>query len=299
MAKIPELPVENLSILILSFIENTATCESSNELVNRLFANVQNSQTSNFLSNAPCYGEFGNSTSGPLIGISWEGTIAFVPYYLYRQTGRTQIIYDSFDAMLRYMDFLASFPMEEAPHLTSKTGVLADWLSVNMTNNGMVNNAVYVYLMRIIREMAEVIGEDEAAAKYAEEYELAKAEWNEQYVDPESGVVGQDTQTSYATPLRFGVLLEVNIGTAVENFVKTVEKAGYTLTTGFSAEGTMASYHATVPANTSATLYLPISLFLVFPVSKICTAWQRTFSCLAVFCATLHLACTGRMLMVS
>ena len=283
-----ELPAKNVSMKIISSIENTARYESSNELVNKLFANVQNSQTSNFLSiptdcpqrnerlgwtgdaqvfstaasyNAdvynfyrnwmktfradqgedgalptysPCYGEPGNSTSGPLIGISWEGTIALVPYYLYRQTGRTEIIRENFDAMLAYMDFLESFPKEDAPHLTEKTGVLADWLSLEMTNNGMVNNAVYVYLMDIIRQMAEVIGEEEAAAEYAEKYELAKAEWNKLYVESETGVIGQDTQTSYATPLRFGVVSEENLEKAVENYIKTIERAGFTLTCGFS-----------------------------------------------------------------
>ena len=283
-----ELPVENVSMLVLSSIENTAKYESSNELVNRLFANVQNSQTSNFLSiptdcpqrnerlgwtgdaqvfstaasynadvynfyrnwmktfradqgedgalptYAPCYGEYGESTSGPLIGISWEGTIALVPYYLYKQTGRTGIIRDNFDAMLKYMDFLAASPMEDAEHLTARTGVLADWLSIDMTNNGMVNNAVYIYLMNIISEMAEVIGEDEVVAEYAEKYEAAKAEWNRLYVEAGTGVVGQDTQTSYATPLRFDVLLEENIDKAAENLVAAVERANYTLTTGFS-----------------------------------------------------------------
>lgn len=273
---------------VLSSIDNTATYESSNELVNRLFANVQNSQTSNFLSiptdcpqrnerlgwtgdaqvfstaasynadvynfyrnwmksfaaeqgedgalptYAPCYGEFGNSTSGPLTGISWEGTIALVPYYLYRQTGRTELIRDNFDAMLKYMDYLAANPMKDAVYLTGKTGPLADWLSVEMTNNALVNNAVYIYMMDIIREMAEVIGEDEVAAKYAELYELAKAEWNATYVDPETGIIGKDTQTGYATPLRFGVLADEHIETGVELLTGALERANYTLTTGFS-----------------------------------------------------------------
>ena len=283
-----ELPKENISMLVLSSIENTATYESSNELVNRLFANVQNSQTSNFLSiptdcpqrnerlgwtgdaqvfstaasynadvynfyhnwmktfrveqgedgtlptYAPCYGAFGNSTSGPLTGISWEGTIALVPYYLYRQTGKTELIEDNFDAMLRYMDFLAANPMKDAQYLTGKTGPLADWLSVEMTNNSLVNNAVYVFLMDIIQEMAVVIGRDDIAAEYAEKYELTKKEWNDFYVDPETGIIGKDTQTAYATPLRFGVVSEENIERAVEHFVDSVERAGFTLTTGFS-----------------------------------------------------------------
>ena len=45
-----ELPAENVKLLKLSSIDVNSSYESSNELVNRLFKNVQNSQTSNFLS---------------------------------------------------------------------------------------------------------------------------------------------------------------------------------------------------------------------------------------------------------
>ena len=85
--------------------------------------------------------------------------------------------------------------------------------------------------------MAEVIGRDDVAAEYTEKYELTKQEWNAFYVDPETGIIGnkgKDTQTGYATPLRFNVILEENIEKAVEYFVNTIERADYTLKTGFS-----------------------------------------------------------------
>jgi alpha-L-rhamnosidase len=44
------LPAENVKLIKLSSIDVTSTYEGSNELVTRLFKNVQNSQTSNFLS---------------------------------------------------------------------------------------------------------------------------------------------------------------------------------------------------------------------------------------------------------
>ena len=44
------LPAENVQLVKLSSIDVTSTYESSNELVSRLFKNVQNSQASNFLS---------------------------------------------------------------------------------------------------------------------------------------------------------------------------------------------------------------------------------------------------------
>ena len=43
------LPAENLKSLVLSSIDNTATYDSSNELVNRLFLNGQNSEASNYI----------------------------------------------------------------------------------------------------------------------------------------------------------------------------------------------------------------------------------------------------------
>jgi alpha-L-rhamnosidase len=100
-----------------------------------------------------------------------------------------------------------------------------------------VNNAVYIYLMDIIRQMAEVIGEDAIAAAYAERYELTKAEWNATYVEADTGFIGnkgKDTQTGYATPLRFHVIAGDNIDKAVDLLGEAVARAGYTLTTGFS-----------------------------------------------------------------
>ena len=44
------MPAEYIKTLVLSSIETTSTYDSSNALANRLFKNVQNSQTSNFLS---------------------------------------------------------------------------------------------------------------------------------------------------------------------------------------------------------------------------------------------------------
>ena len=104
--------------------------------------------------------------------------------------------------------------------------------------------------------MAEIVGESALAVDWQARYEAAKAKWNELYVDPDSGVTvtpnakqfntmtyagymlveagAVDTQASYATPLRYGVFNEENEAKAVENFVKTVAAANYTITSGFS-----------------------------------------------------------------
>lgn len=304
-----ELPKEYIKTEVISSVEMTASYDSSNENVNRLFQNVQNSQTSNFLSlptdcpqrnerlgwtgdaqvfsmaasyNADVYNFYRNwlkslracqrkdgslpvyaPTAEPqeeefigsgFSGVSWDAALTVIPYNMYMQTGNTAIIEDNIEAIDRYLDYLDSYDMNETyTHLTSRTGVLADWLSVDATDAGLINNAVYVYLIGLARDMAEIIGNTELHDKYAEQYDLAKAEWNACYVESETGRLYStvttddfgnelenpetsyyDTEAAYATPLRYGVFSEENEAKAVENYVETVKAAGYTITSGFS-----------------------------------------------------------------
>ena len=304
-----ELPAENIKTEVISSVNMTATYDSSNENVNRLFKNVQNSQTSNFLSlttdcpqrnerlgwtgdaqvfsmaasyNADVYNFYRNwlkslravqrkdgslpvyaPTAEPqedefggrgFSGISWDAALTVIPYNMYMQTGNPIIIEDNLDAINHYLDYLDSYDMsEEFTHLTSRTGVLADWLSVDSTDAGLINNAVYVYLIGLARDMAEVVGNTELHDKYAAQYDLAKEEWNACYVEAdtcrlytktttdadgnqldEPEITYYDTEAAYATPLRYGVFNEENEAKAVENYIETVKAANYTITSGFS-----------------------------------------------------------------
>lgn len=293
------LPAENIKTEVLSSVEMTSTYDSSNELVNRLFLNVQNSQTSNFLSlptdcpqrnermgwagdaqvfskaasyNADVYNFYRNwlvayrncqrkdgslpvfaptfqndkeqAPSRGFSGISWEGALTIIPYNMYIQTGNTAIITDNIDAIDRYLDYLANNPLsEEYKNLTSKTGILADWLSIDSTDSSLINNAVYVYLIGITRDMAKAIGRDDLVTKYEQKYTLSKEEWNSNYFDAETGLpkgstgeasVANNTEAAYATPLRYGVFSDELIDKAVKNYVQTVKDANYTITSGFS-----------------------------------------------------------------
>lgn len=304
-----ELPKENIKTEVISSVNMTGTYDSSNDLVNRLFQNVQNSQTSNFLSlptdcpqrnerlgwtgdaqvfsmaasyNADVYNFYRNwlkslracqrkdgslpvyaptaepqedefSGSG-FSGVSWDAALTVIPYNMYMQTGNPAIIEDNMEAIDKYLDYLDSYDLsEEYTHMTSRTGILADWLSVDATDAGLINNAVYVYLLGLARDMAGVVGNTELQEKYSQQYDLAKAEWNACYVEPETcrlystKVIDDfgealdepvtdyyDTEAAYATPLRYGVFSEENEAKAVENYVQTVKDANYTITSGFS-----------------------------------------------------------------
>jgi len=181
-------------------------------------------------------------------GVSWDAAIVLIPYNLYKQYGKKEIIRENIGAIDKYLNYLMVNHMivgdKVYSSLTSKAGILGDWLSIEITDHTLINNAVYAYLLETSSKLAEIIGDNELAKKYKRAYKITKAQWNELYVD-ENGRTRdlegklQDTQASYATPLRYGVFNEANEKKASIHYKETVkrtltEKGNYTIKTGFS-----------------------------------------------------------------
>ncbi len=118
----------------------------------------------------------------------------------------------------------------------------------------MLGNAVFIACLDEAAVMCDAMGDTEKAALYRQKAEEARAAWNELFIDPETGKtknakgILQDTQASYATPLRFSIIRGENLPKALENYARTIEKPNltdsdglevppYSITTGFNATG--------------------------------------------------------------
>lgn len=315
-----ELPKDYIRMLVLSSGELTARYESSDQLVNLLFQNIQNSQTSNFISYptdcpqrderlgwlgdaqiyakaasyqgdvyefyrrwldtvraeqaengelpayAPSYDKIEDGTvrlgsDAEWDGIVWKSAIAVIPYTLYLQTGRKEIVEENIEAMYRYIKYLDSVDFRYAnankviqteKALPGKTGFLADWLGRVETDETLINHAYYVYMLKIASEMAGIAGQKEMESELCSMHELAKNAWNTIYIDEKNGMTRgadgkiQNTQASYAVPLSLNVISEKTAQKAAENLDRLIKepqpgKEGeggeilpYTLTTGFA-----------------------------------------------------------------
>lgn len=115
-------------------------------------------------------------------------------------------------------------------YLTSDLGFLADHLSYTATDTKLLGNAVYGYMVKLMSEMAKVVGEDSDAARYAELFSNIKTEWNATYVDAEThktktsaGI--QDTQASYSLPLEYGLFSDENIPYAAARLAEVTKEA--------------------------------------------------------------------------
>ena len=318
-----ELPSGCIQMQVLSSLDASATYESSNALVNQLFANITNSTTSNYISiptdcpqrdermgwtgdaqvyalsasyiadtynfmrqwmdtvRADCGEDTGLSSQycpafvnydpaadtiphkGQSFGITWNALVVTIPYNLYMQTGDPAILRDNIDNIYTYVDHLIDTPLkykdangdkQTETRLTGETGMLCDHLARVSTDGVSLGNAVYIACLDEAALMADALGDAEKAAYYRETAATAREAWNELFIDAETGMtrnakgVIQDTQASYATPLRFHVISDANIGKALSHYMRTIaepnvtdsdglEVPAYTITTGFNATG--------------------------------------------------------------
>jgi len=181
-------------------------------------------------------------------GILWGSAGITVAWEVYRQYGDVQLLRDHYDAMKRYMAYLAG-------RVDTSTGVvddgpLGDWLSPegNRNDNSLLWCAYYVYDLDIMARVADVLDQSEDARVFRGEYEARKKHFNDTYVDRETGKTVKsdfkssgfgmpggaaavpvstlkssdgrefvDTQASYAVPLALGVFDDENIACTARN----------------------------------------------------------------------------------
>lgn len=189
-------------------------------------------------------------------GTTWAAAVCMVPWQMYIQYGDLQIVRENFETMKLWLDGMDFYDWtvggKTYTGLSAKTGGLADWLSLSSTPSELVNNAIYIYMMEVTAIMADAIGETEYAETLRARRAHAKAEWNDAFVDPETGKTRNPSdgsivhsQTSYATPLKFNVFSDENLERANAYLAElaanpSLSGAGdrtypaYSITTGFS-----------------------------------------------------------------
>ena len=242
--------------------------------------------------------------NGQSFGITWNCLVVTIPYNLYMQTGKLDIVKDNIDNIYAYVDHLASTPMsykngngdkKEDARLTGETGTLCDHLSRIPTDGVMLGNVLYINCLDQAAVLADVMGDTDKAESYRETAATAREAWNEFFIDPDTGKTKntkgeiQDTQASYATPLRFHVVSDENLEKVLENYNATIAEASgedsdgmpivpYTLTTGFNATGNLLNALSDYGLNDTAYKLFESTDYAswLYPVTQGATSiWER------------------------
>lgn len=174
-------------------------------------------------------------------GFLWGSAGIVLPYESWRHYGDTAIVDENYDAMKRYMDYVAEKCIDHATGIIVQSrqwGDLGDWLSPEGEKNdkSLIWEAYYIHCLDMMAEMAALTGHsDDAAAYRALRRERAQF-FRNTYIDPATGKTrfsafepdkeGRpvDTQISYVLPIVFGIAdVEKDSAFAV-NFLETLRR---------------------------------------------------------------------------
>lgn len=166
-----------------------------------------------------CYNRF--------IGPDWSGMIFHVPYYVYRYTGKREIVDVAWDAMEKSLEFFATLGTGEG-HLLNQKGT-GDWSAVKPGCRLECVMSTYYYISAVM--MAELA---EATGRKSTPYRLLAAEIRNDYRNKyvKNGIVQAEHVTEYILPAWSGILDKEEIPAAVESIVAAIREDNMAFTFG-------------------------------------------------------------------
>ncbi|MBR1576088.1 MAG: family 78 glycoside hydrolase catalytic domain [Bacteroidales bacterium] len=186
-----------------------------------------------------------------------SAAICRIPWQMYLQYGDKQIIEDNLESMFNWLNGLAFYPLsDKCPYLSAKADAPA-----------------YLHLLDITAQMAEAVGQVDYARVLRERRQLARADWERTggaVLSPDAAET--DGVRMFAHQLGITDGHELGFPGYRHFILQPVAEPGFlSLKGSFESEygpvasawtadgsGVLQSYEAAVPANSSATLYLPV-----------------------------------------
>ncbi len=161
-------------------------------------------------------------------GLDWTSTIAIIPWEIYRFYGDSKLLADSYDHIRRYVDYVDR---------TSPEGLTSwgrgDWVPVKSRSNLELTSSVYFFVdASILSRAAKLFGKEADHLHYSTLAEKIKNAINEKYLNRETGIYANGTQTELSVPLQWKVVPEDMKAKVAANLAKKVEEADFHLDVG-------------------------------------------------------------------
>jgi len=181
----------------------------------------------------------------------WGDACILVPWALYEAYGDRTILEENYDMMRRWMDYCEKRAQKTRPHnllnpchkyLVDEGFHFGEWCQPDVNNTDAmkktmmlgapeVATAYYYRSASLLAQIAEILGEPEDAAKFAEIAKNAKKAYR--HTCTKNGKIKSDRQCEYVRPIAFGLLDGEEVQEAADDLNALVERNGYHLNTGF------------------------------------------------------------------
>ncbi|MDO4587279.1 MAG: family 78 glycoside hydrolase catalytic domain [Planctomycetia bacterium] len=159
-------------------------------------------------------------------GPAWDSSLILIPWYLYQYRGDVRILEKSFDAMKKYLDFMAT----KADNRRLVSHGLGDWVFYKTETPVVVTSSAFYYVdALIVAKIAKILGKTEDAQKYQDLAKEIQKSYNETLYQG-NGVYSIGGQTTQSTPLHQGLadsFSEAERQQIFAKLVESVEKANY------------------------------------------------------------------------
>ena len=161
-------------------------------------------------------------------GLDWTSTIAIIPWELYMFYGDSKPLSDCYENIKRYVDYVDRISVG---HLT--TWGRGDWVPVKSRSNKELTSSIYFYVdARILANAAKLFNKQEDYKHYSELAEKIKEAVNTKYLNKETGIYANGSQTELSVPLQWKIVPEDMIAKVTRNLAQKVEEAGNHLDVG-------------------------------------------------------------------
>jgi alpha-L-rhamnosidase len=161
-------------------------------------------------------------------GPAWDSAYPLIAWRLYEFSGDRRILERHYENLKRYVDYLT----RRAENGIVSIG-LGDWCPAKSQTPVPITSTAYYYVdARILAKMAKVLGKSEDRQKYDALADTIRTAFNQKFYHPETGKVGEGTQTALACALYQGMADTDQSSKVLNNLVAAVAARDGHLDTG-------------------------------------------------------------------
>jgi alpha-L-rhamnosidase len=166
-------------------------------------------------------------------GVEWSSSYPTMVWNYYMYYADTLVLEENYDAMVRYMDFLASISKKRV----LPKGWIGDWGSMVVGwqegEPKSVPTAYYFYDATILKKIAHILNRQSDEATFTELASEIKRAYSDNFFNPQTNDYNDGSQMANAFPLFLGLVPEDKVALVLANLIHDIEvENGTHLTTG-------------------------------------------------------------------
>ena len=155
-------------------------------------------------------------------GVDWTSTIAIIPWNIYLFYGDKHLLESVYDNIRQYVDYL---------NYTYPSGItdwgLGDWIPIKSRSVKELTSSIYYYVdTDILAKAAKLLDRQQDYETYSSLARKIKDAINARYLNKETGIYCNGTQTELSAPLYWDIVPEQMKSLVAKNLAEKVAKEG-------------------------------------------------------------------------